>query len=141
VANYPQDETAKVAWITRVQQETGLAADQVATLFERYGTRSELIARAIADSADSAAAQPLIHRPDYYQGEIVFLAQQEQVVHLDDLILRRSMLGMLGQLTPELLDELAGILDQALSWSSGQQQAEVQRVHDLLKDRHGVDFS
>ena len=48
---------------------------------------------------------------------------------------------MLGQLTPELLDELAGILDQALSWSSGQQQAEVQRVHDLLKDRHGVDFS
>jgi len=144
-ANYPQDSMAKSAWVARVQQETGLSADQITTLFDRYGTRSELIAQTIVDSADSVgdsvAAQSLVHKPDYYRGEITFLAQQEQVAHLDDLILRRSMLGILGQLTPELLAELVDILGDTLSWTSDQQQAEIRRTYALLKDHHGVDFS
>ena len=35
--------------------------------------------------------------PSYSRREIAFLAQCEKVVHLDDLLLRRSMLAMLGR--------------------------------------------
>ena len=33
-------------------------------------------------------------------------ALNEQVMHLDDVILRRTMIGMYGELTGDLLDEL-----------------------------------
>ena len=62
----------------------------------------------------------------------------EFVQHLDDLILRRSLLAMQGQLTMLLLEELADIGQVALSWSSDERQKEIDRTLALLKDRHGV---
>gem|GEM_PF-6879838 len=121
-----------------MQEETGVDTTLIETLFQRYGTRGELIVRSIADSPDADAAQPLTHKPDYYRGEITFLAQQEQVTHLDDLILRRTMLGMLGQLSPGLLDELVEIVGQAINWSSEQSAGELARAYELLRERHGV---
>ena len=41
--------------------------------------------------------------------EIIFLAQHEKICHLDDFLLRRSMLAMLGHVTREKMDELADV--------------------------------
>jgi glycerol-3-phosphate dehydrogenase len=57
---------------------------------------------------------------------------------LDDFILRRSMLAMLGHLTPEMLDEIAGMIANALGWTKEQRKAEVERTFSILADRHGV---
>ncbi len=115
---------------------TGLPMQRVRVLFERYGTRAEQVCTFIAREED----QPLKSLPDYSRREIAFVGQVEKTVHLDDFVLRRSMLAMLGQLNLERLNEVADALGNALGWDERQKKAEVARAQALLGDRHGVRF-
>jgi glycerol-3-phosphate dehydrogenase len=76
--------------------------------------------------------------PSYSRREIIFLVQHEKILHLDDFVLRRSMLGMLGRLTHEMLYELADVFGNALGWQAEEKAAEVARTLSILADRHGV---
>jgi glycerol-3-phosphate dehydrogenase len=105
-------------------------------LFERYGTRAEAVATFIKRAADS----PLKSLPTYTRREIMFLVQYEKVRHLDDIVLRRTMLAMLGQLTKDSIVELAEILGESLGWDAEQKNAEAARTLRLLSDRHGVEL-
>ena len=69
---------------------------------------------------------------------MAFLAQYEKVIHLDDLLLRRSMLAMNGSLTRERVEELADVVGDALGWDAEQKQAEAARSLSILADKHGV---
>ena len=82
--------------------------------------------------------EPLASLPTYSRREIAFLARHEKIVHLDDLVLRRSMLAMLGRLSRERLQELAGALGEALDWDGRRVETEQARCLDILADRHGV---
>jgi glycerol-3-phosphate dehydrogenase len=66
------------------------------------------------------------------------MAEREKIVHLNDLILRRTMMALLGQLSFELLVELAGVLAPALQWPEERAQEEVQRAVRLMEKVHGV---
>ena len=70
--------------------------------------------------------------------EVELLVQQEKILHLEDLILRRTSLAKLGELTPALLDELASILTILLDWSERERKEELARTVKVLQDRHGV---
>jgi glycerol-3-phosphate dehydrogenase len=111
---------------------SGVTAERAQALFERYGTRAELIGTFIGRSTD----QMLKSLPSYSQREIAFLAQCEKVVHLDDLLLRRSMLAMLGQLTRAAVEEIGSALADSMNWSADQKQIEVERALEILADRH-----
>ncbi|HAV78705.1 MAG TPA: hypothetical protein DCX53_15255 [Anaerolineae bacterium] len=113
---------------------TGVARERLTVLFERYGTRAE----AIATFMNAGADRPLQELPDYSLREILFIVTHEKVFHLDDFILRRSMLAMLGRLTREMVDELAGTLANMLGWTNEQREAEAARTLSILADRHGV---
>lgn len=113
---------------------SGMTAERAKALFERYGTRGELVGEFIGRTADA----PLKSLPSYSRREIAFLAQCEKVVHLDDLLLRRSMLAMLGHLTRASVEEIAEALGDALGWNAGQKRAEVERAVQILEDQHGV---
>jgi glycerol-3-phosphate dehydrogenase len=82
--------------------------------------------------------QLLQHLPNMSRREVTFLVQREKVHHLDDFILRRSMLAMLGYLTTDAVHELAGVLSNILGWDNEQMSAEVTRTLSILADRHGV---
>ena len=79
--------------------------ERLETLLDRYGTRAGDIAALIAKETD----RPLKSQPDYSHQEIAYLATREKCVHLDDLILRRSMLAKLGRLTPVLIEEIGEV--------------------------------
>lgn len=132
--DYPHNEAVKQLWFSTIEERTGLPRVRLESLFERYGTRAEMIAGFISVEADT----PLQHKPDYSRREIMFLADQEKIVHLDDLLLRRSLLAMLGELTPELITELAEVVGDALGWTPEIRQVEITRSLDILADRHGV---
>jgi glycerol-3-phosphate dehydrogenase len=66
------------------------------------------------------------------------LLTEEEVQHLDDIILRRTLIGMLGELTPALLDELADIAAAALGWDDARRQSELERVRSGFAAFHGV---
>ena len=108
--------------------------ERLQALFERYGTRAEAIASFMSGGTD----QVLRSLPDYTRREIIFLVQHEKIQHLDDLILRRSMLAMLGCLTREAVHDLAVVLSNALGWNDEQMAAEETRTLSILADRHGV---
>ncbi len=113
---------------------TGIKKERLQVLYSRYGSRIETVAAFITRGAD----EPLRSLPDYTRREIMFLAQYEKVMRLDDLLLRRTMLAMLGRLTKEIVLELADVLGDSLGWSVDQKNAEVTRTLHLLSDRHGV---
>ena len=113
---------------------TGLSRDRLEILYDRYGSRTEAVASFIKRAADA----PLKSLPEYSRREIAFLAQYEKIIHLDDLLLRRTVLAMLGRLTREGINELADVVGETLGWSSDQKTAEVGRALRLLADRHGV---
>ena len=113
---------------------TGIKKERLQVLYSRYGSRIETVAAFITRGAD----EPLRSLPDYTRREIMFLVQYEKVMRLDDLLLRRTMLAMLGRLTKEIVLELADVLGDSLGWSVDQKNAEVARALHLLSDRHGV---
>ncbi|MCB0000418.1 MAG: hypothetical protein KDE56_31850, partial [Anaerolineales bacterium] len=132
--DYPRSAAEQVQWVAVWHSQTGVETTRLQQLFDRYGTRAAEIAAFIAEGDDA----PLTHHPGYSQREIIFLAQTEKVVHLDDLILRRSLLGMLGEVTTGLVVELTAVLAPTLHWDTARQQAEIERTRSLLVERHGV---
>jgi len=102
-------------------------------LFERYGSRSLEI-----NAYQTGEDTPLKNYPEMTHREVAFLTEREKVVHLDDLILRRSLMAYLGHLTRPLVEELAQVLTDILGWDHARKNAEVERTLECLKDRHGV---
>ncbi|MCU0511558.1 MAG: glycerol-3-phosphate dehydrogenase/oxidase [Anaerolineae bacterium] len=132
--DYPATDSDRRAWLAAQSQRTGVAVPRLAVLLARYGTRAATIAAFIAAGEDA----PLTHHAAYSRREILYLAQQERVVHLDDLLLRRTMLGMLGEVSGPLLAELADLVAQALDWSPAQHSAALAHARRILREKHGV---
>ena len=66
------------------------------------------------------------------------MANREKIIHLDDLVLRRTLLAYLGQVTRPLLENLADALGESLGWDGLQKKAEVSRTIEILADKHAV---
>lgn len=130
--NWPADDAARRAWVRDNAQ--GLDAARVEQLLERYGTRATEVISAIAGTDD----QSLVNDRAYSVGEIAHLVRAEQVVHLDDILLRRTSLAFVGGLSLDLLDEIAGIAAAELGWDDTRRTAEVDAAVTLLRDAHGV---
>lgn len=131
---YPRTAEERVKYINGLAAWTGLSKERLDVLYERYGTRTETMAEFMKHGADT----PLKSLPSYSTRELMFLAQYEKVRHLDDILLRRTMIAMLGELSREALVEIADVLEEPLGWSMEQKNAEVERVLRLMAERHGV---
>jgi len=115
--NFPTTDDARAAWIIRVAQTTHQTPQRIATLLARYGTNAETIA-----TTDNT---PLSTLPDYTIGEIQWIARHDAVVHLSDLVYRRSTIGLLGNATLPTLTELATIVGNTLHWNKDRQTQEI----------------
>ncbi|HEY2981225.1 MAG TPA: glycerol-3-phosphate dehydrogenase/oxidase [Anaerolineales bacterium] len=131
---YPRSPEDRNQQIEALAAWTGLPAARVQVLFARYGTRAEQVAGFIGRAPDQA----LDSLPAYSRREIGFLAANEKVMRLDDLVLRRTLLAMLGQLMRPAVDELADSVGEALAWDADRKKAEAARLLSILADRHGV---
>ncbi|MDU4093131.1 MAG: FAD-dependent oxidoreductase, partial [Pantoea sp.] len=131
--NFPCRERLPV-WIQELSEKYQLADRRVAQLVDRYGTRAELLLRLIA--ADDE--QPLQHHADYSDTELRWLIHEEQVVMLEDLLLRRSALGISGQLTPPLMAEIAHLMAQEMQWNDAYRQQQLEMTLSRLARLHGV---
>ncbi len=131
---YPTDPGELQRQIESLSAWTGVSHERLKTLFERYGTRAESIATYMNGGTDFIIRS----LPDFTLREIIFLVQHEKICHLDDFVLRRTMLGMLGRVNREMINELARALGNALGWNEEQKAAEVARTLSILVERHGV---
>ncbi|MET4158888.1 glycerol-3-phosphate dehydrogenase/oxidase [Agromyces sp. PvR057] len=131
-AGYPTTDDARLVWLVSHDDEVGRARAE--TLLERYGTRAE----AYLGEVDGETERRLEHHADYTRGEIAWLVRTERVVHLTDLVLRRTSIAFTGTLTAPLLVELADLAGDELGWDAARRAAEVEAARTLLAERHGV---
>ena len=132
--NFERREEERKESLQGIAAWTNLPVERLEKLYQRYGSRVEEVAMFISDGG----YKPLDSLPSYCQGEISFLAIKEKVVHLDDLILRRTHIAKLGLLTASLLVELADILAETLDWSERRRDAEMLQTVELMARKHGV---
>ena len=85
-----------------------------------------------------ANASALKTTPEFTREEIMSMAAQEKIVHLDDLLLRRTLLAYLGQLTRSLVETLCNWAGDALGWDKQRKNVELLRTKEILLDRHQV---
>jgi len=135
--DFPKSDQAKRQWLDRLRQQTHLGEERLLVLLDRYGSRAEQVAAFLADAPD----RPLAHHDGYSYREIEFLIRCERVVHPDDLLLRRTTIALLGELSRELLEELLTLMASLLQWSQQETHSEKDRVLNILREKHGIDFS
>jgi glycerol-3-phosphate dehydrogenase len=133
-ADYPQVGLAQIEFIKQVAEETGLGDLIPRNLFERYGTRALEVARFIEETS----AEPLKNLAGWTVGEVRFLVEREKAVRIDDLLIRRSTLAWLGNVSRPLVEELADIMAASLGWRAEQKQAEIAHTLKVLNEYHGV---
>jgi glycerol-3-phosphate dehydrogenase len=118
----------------RLPVGAGLPQERLLALEERYGTGADRVVAYMLAGPDA----PLAHHPGYSRREIEFMALNERVIHLDDLIMRRTLIGILGELNLPLLKELAAVVSSVLQWPEQETEAEIERTIQLFQKVHGV---
>jgi glycerol-3-phosphate dehydrogenase len=134
--DYPDTRQRRENWISSVSAGSGLSRERVEALFSRYGTRAEQFAEHMASGDD----QPLKSYPSLSSREIDHIVQNEDVVHLDDFLLRRSMIGILGRSSTAGLNELGRWIGGVKGWDESRIRNEIQRTSHILRSRHKVDL-
>ena len=131
--DFPPDQ-ARRQWVEALAGSTHLPRQRLETLLERYGTRAEQVARFLAEQPD----RPMRHHAGYTRREIEYIFRRERVVHVDDLLIRRTAIALLGELTDGLLAELVAIMAELHGWSRQQARDEAARGAAILKDKFGI---
>ncbi len=134
--DYPKTEIDKENTLLFVAEKTGLSKEDVAPLFERYGTRCLLVAKEVA----SEGKHSLKSLPDWKVGEVNFLIDSEMPVHVEDLLLRRSTIGWLGEVNQSVVEEMADLFAKKLNWNAAVKKKEIERTIEVFRDLHGVEI-
>ena len=131
--NWPDGGAAALAASLTARMQA--APERADILARRYGT----MAGTVLDGARHwPGDRPLRTAPDYSTGEIAWLARQERVSRLEDMILRRTLLAFEGRAGSACIEEVGEIVAAALNWPAAQARDEVAATCRLLSTRHGV---
>ncbi len=133
-------------WLKEVEpRESG---DHVFTTPDTQAPRGSWISRIIGrygNNADHLLAQTdegeqeLIKETQFCLAECRWAAKHESVVHLDDLLLRRTRLGLLLKNgAAELFPRLEKICQKELGWDTTKWQSEVSRYQGILQRHYSL---
>ncbi|TDP90368.1 glycerol-3-phosphate dehydrogenase [Leucobacter luti] len=132
-AGFPQDRASRKIWVARHGGDHD--PELVSRLLDRYGSKAAEVLTALPPSP-----QELASAPGYTVEELAYLAHTEAVLHLDDLLLRRTSIAFVGGLTKATLTEIAAAVAPELGWTAAVQRAEVARATQILRDAHRVEL-
>jgi glycerol-3-phosphate dehydrogenase len=132
--NFPADEKERALWIRNMVSNSNLPLVRIANLVERYGSRCEEVIKFTSATVD----QSLRNDPSYTVGEIRFMVEHERALHIEDVILRRTVLAMLGRLNSALVREIGTIMAECLEWSQEELEKEIGRTLSSLEIRSRV---
>jgi glycerol-3-phosphate dehydrogenase len=116
-------------WVTDLANRTSLPGPRIATLLDRYGTRSAELAPVFGADADIAG---------HSAAELAHLIAHEQVETLADLLLRRTTIAITGDLSLSAIDRSLELLSAGKAWTAERAAAERQSFLYLLATRHGL---
>jgi glycerol-3-phosphate dehydrogenase len=131
--DFPRSTADRERWIR--ENGAGHPRDLVERMLTRYGTRAVEVLAAVP-----VGSEPIAEVPGYYREELAHLARTEQVVHLMDVLLRRTSLAFVGGMTPATLRAVADAVGDELGWDAARRESEVASATDELRTMHRVDL-
>lgn len=131
--DYPQTDAARAAWIAKNLPGAGARAE---TLLARYGTRAADVWAFVEEGPDASLAGGAVSTR-----ELEWMVRNELVVRLEDVVLRRTSLAFTGDVTEEVLEELADSLAPLMGWDRRRVEIEIDLARTLLNERHGLTLS
>jgi glycerol-3-phosphate dehydrogenase len=115
----------------RISQESGLDAETVTHLLNRYGSLISEILEIIAQ--EPKLAKKLDPELAYIKAEIVYAASHEGARTVDDVISRRTRLAFEAQdHGVHLADEVAALIAPVLGWSAKNRKESVTAYEELV---------
>ncbi|TWB11516.1 glycerol-3-phosphate dehydrogenase [Rhizobium sp. ERR 1071] len=136
--DFPVNFDERASWIRSVAAKTGAEASRVDELLGRYGTTAAAILTRPSDYKDG---QRISGAPRHSALEIDWIARQEMVVHLSDIVFRRTTMAIEGLLTIQGLREIGAIAAAALQWDAQRLAKEIDDVVVSLSKFHGQTLS
>lgn len=132
---FPRD-SERPQWLDMACARTGADRGRADTLLSRYGTTALAILQ-----AEGKTALMLADAEDYSFDELAWITDNEQVAHLDDLLLRRTALAITGRLSARDLEAIATRMAAKKGWSAARLAEELNATRARLATRHGVSLA
>ncbi|MGV9768279.1 FAD-dependent oxidoreductase [Microbacterium sp. NPDC003461] len=130
--DYPRTLGDRAVWLRR---HLGGEDDRTRLLLERYGTRAaDVWAHLTAGEDETLLGGELSTR------ELDWMVREEHVVHLADVVLRRTSLAFTGRADVASLTVIADALSPILGWDEDTRAQELADTIGLLREEHGVDL-
>ncbi len=128
---YPKSRRARDAWLaTHLSHLDPVRAEM---LLDRFGTRAIEVSAFLDEDDDVPLVEGALSTR-----EVAYMANFESVVHVTDVVLRRTNLAFVGGLRPEHFEEIADALGQELGWSAARVKAEARACAEQLRVSHSV---
>lgn len=125
--DFPTEPESQKQWA--IEHAGAVTPERALVLLRRYGT---VAARIIQDLTPED--RPLLHHGDYSVEEILSLVRREWVLTLSDIVYRRTKMAFRGEITPELVEELADILAPVLGWSPTERSQQISSL--VIQENH-----
>ncbi|HWR84466.1 MAG TPA: glycerol-3-phosphate dehydrogenase/oxidase [Rhodoglobus sp.] len=129
--DFPRTDGDRDAWVRR--NLAGVDEPRRAALFERYGTRAAEVAAYLDMDVDRPVLGGLVS-----SRELAYMVEHERVVHLADVVFRRTGLAFTGAADEDALRELAAALAPAAGWDASRTEQEVAACLTELRERYAV---
>ncbi|GES48722.1 glycerol-3-phosphate dehydrogenase [Rhizobium sp. NBRC 114257] len=136
--DFPVNFDERASWSKSVAAKAGVEASRADELLSRYGTTAAAILTRPSDYKDG---QRISGAPRHSALEIDWIARQEMVVHLSDIVFRRTTMAIEGLLTIQGLREIGAIAAAALQWDAQRLAKEIDDVVVSLSKFHGQTLS
>ncbi|OAH50824.1 glycerol-3-phosphate dehydrogenase/oxidase [Microbacterium oleivorans] len=120
---FPRTDAERDAWVHHHLSDFG--AERGTRLLHRYGTHALAVAASLRQDAQDA---PLSSLPRFSSGEFRHIARTESIVHLEDILLRRTNIAFRGEATPEVVEEVADAVADVMGWDAATRGAEIDRA-------------
>lgn len=103
---YPRDTAARQAMVARLASLGGVSVMRADTLLARYGTRAESYLASLA----GAGEEMLDSLDDFAREEIGHIARTERVGDIEDILFRRTLIGLTGRDSAAVRAEIAALI-------------------------------
>ena len=134
--NYPENQAQRERLLDDWVRKSKLSRDLVEGLFDRVGMKTAQVLSQFSDRLT-----PLETLPEYTRAELEWILDGEDILHLDDFILRRTTLAKLGRISAQSLEEIADICADALDWSAEKRAAEMKRYQEIMLRDHRLAYA
>ena len=135
--DFPLSVAERKQWVTQVSERSGLQIERVDQLLERYGSHAQNVALHQGEWQDD---QRLPDSNDVSLAEIDWIVKNEQVNHLDDIVMRRTTLAVTGEVTLKDIEAISQVAAKQLTWDEQRKHQERETLIKQLVNKNRYRF-